>query len=453
MRSTPGPQSRASGPPGACDTELATLRKVQWRLLPFLGLLYFAAFVDRVNVGFAAMPMNRDLGLSSEAYGLGAGIFFIGYCIFEVPSNLVLHKLGARRWIARIMIIWALLAGAMACLRGPIGFYALRFALGVAEAGFFPGIVYYLTHWVPAQHRARMVGMFMTAIPLSTALAGPLSGAILGLDGTLHMAGWRWLYLCETVPSLLLGLATLLYLPDAPAQATWLEAHERDWLTRTLEAEGSRIRARSPHSVGAALMSPRILSLGVGYFGVELALYGLVLWIPQLLISLGIPGQAVGAVVAIPYAMAAMGMVWWSRRSDRTNERVWHLVSAALLGCAGFIASGYLERSAVLSVIGITLAAGGTLAILPIFWTLPAALLRGAAAAGAIALINAIGNLGGFAGPYLIGWMKTTTGSFAGGLTAVAGGLLMTAVTVLIIGHASPAERRPAAASSAGESV
>lgn len=453
MGSVRGHQSPAAGLPGGSDTELTTLRKVQWRLLPFLGLLYFAAFVDRVNVGFAAAQMNRDLGLSSEAYGLGAGIFFIGYCIFEVPSNLVLHKVGARRWIARIMIIWALIAGAMACLRGPLGFYALRFSLGVAEAGFFPGIVYYLTHWVPARHRARMVGMFMMAIPLSTAIAGPLSGAILGLDGTLHMAGWRWLYLCETVPSLLLGLATLFYLPDAPAQATWLEGHERDWLTRTLEAEGARVRSRSQHSLAAAILSPRILSLGVGYFGVELALYGLVLWIPQLLSSLGIPGQAVGAVVAIPYAVAAIGMVWWSHRSDRTNERVGHLLAAALIGCAGFIASGYLEHSPVLALIGITLAASGTLAVLPIFWTLPPALLGGAAAAGAIALINAIGNLGGFVGPTLIGWMKTMTGSFAGGLAAVAGGLLMTEITVLIIGQGVLREHGTAAASSAGESV
>jgi MFS transporter, ACS family, tartrate transporter len=411
-----------------------TLRKVQWRLLPFLGLLYFAAFIDRVNVGFAAQQMNRDLGVSSELYGLGAGIFFIGYCIFEVPSNLVLHRVGARRWIARIMIVWALVAGGMACVKGPIGFCVLRFALGVAEAGFFPGIVYYLTQWVPATHRARMVGMFMTAVPLSTAVAGPVSSAILGLDGTLGLAGWRWLFLLESAPSLLLGIATGFYLRDTPAEASWLEPREREWLTRCLDAEAARGPADLSGSIRRALTNSRVLALSVCYFGADLGLYGLVLWIPQLLSNLGIAERAVGWVVAVPYATAALGMVWWSRHSDRTHERVWHIAAAALAGFAGLAASAYLGRSPALSIIGITLGATGTLAILPIFWTLPASLLRGAAAAGAIALINAIANIGGFAGPYIVGWVKGVTGSFTYGLLAVASGVLLAGIAALLIG-------------------
>jgi MFS transporter, ACS family, tartrate transporter len=447
MRSVP---RRSPTPSGviehSSELEATTLRKVQWRLLPFLGLLYFAAFIDRVNVGFAAQQMNRDLGLSSELYGLGAGIFFIGYCIFEVPSNLALHRVGARRWIARIMIVWALVAGGMALLSGPIGFCVLRFVLGVAEAGFFPGIVYYLTQWVPATHRARMVGMFMTAIPLSTAIAGPVSNCILGLDGKLGLAGWRWLYLCETVPSLVLGFATWLYLRDTPAEATWLDAREREWLLRRLDAEAARSRIESAYSIRAVLTNSRVLALSICYFGVELALYGVVLWVPQLLSSVGIPERAIGSVVAVPYAVAALAMVWWPRHSDRTHERVWHIATAALVGFAGLAASAYLERSPVLSVIGITLGATGTLAILPIFWTLPAAVLRGAAAAGAIALINAIGNIGGFAGPYLIGWVKAMTGSFTYGLLAVAGGVLFTGIAVLLVGHDSVAEHGAASA-------
>ncbi|HTX23976.1 MAG TPA: MFS transporter [Steroidobacteraceae bacterium] len=434
MLSSRAPQPAPGHSSAPTELEARVLAKVRWRLLPFLGLLYFAAFIDRVNVGFAAGQMNRDLALSSEVYGLGAGIFFIGYCIFEVPSNLLLHRVGARRWIARIMLVWALVAGAMACVQGPMGFCALRFALGVAEAGFFPGVIYYLTQWVPAPHRARTVGAFMTAIPLSTAVAGPISSAILGLDGTFGVAGWRWLYVCETAPSLILGVATWCYLCDSPRQARWLTSEEQDWLTGTLEMERSRLPSGASHAVLRALTSSRVLALSVCYFGVELALYGLVLWIPQLLSNLGIPERAVGSVVAIPYGVAAIGMVWWSRRSDRTNERVWHIAIASLIGFAGLAASGYLGRSPVLAVIAIAFGATGTLAILPVFWTLPATVVSGAAAAGAIALINAVGNIGGFVGPYMIGWIKAMTDSFTYGLLVVASGVLVTGVTALLIG-------------------
>ena len=420
------------------DTESSTLAKVGWRLIPFLGLLYFAAFIDRVNVGFAAAQMNRDLGFSAYVYGLGAGIFFIGYSLCEVPSNLILHKVGGRRWLARIMLTWAVVAGAMALVKGPTGFYILRFLLGVAEAGFFPGVIYYLTYWVPASGRARLVGAFMTAIPISTALGGPLSSAILGLDGMLGLAGWQWLFLIETIPSLILGLVTLVYLPDTPAQARWLTVEERRWLTAKLDAEQSAHGGGRPVTIAGTLMSPRVLALSLCYFGVVLGLYGVILWVPQILAHAGIAPGRVGAAVAIPYAVAAIAMVWWSRRSDRRQERVRHIAVASVVAFLGLAGCAALVDSPLLSVAAISIGAAGTLAIVPIFWTLPASILSGAAAAGAIALINAIGNVGGFAGPFVIGWIKESTGSFTWGLLAVAGGVLMTGIIALMIGHDPP---------------
>jgi ACS family tartrate transporter-like MFS transporter len=413
---------------------------VRTRLVAFLGLLYFAAFIDRVNVGFAAAQMHRDLGFSAYVYGLGAGIFFIGYCLFEVPSNLILHRVGARRWIGRIMISWALIAAAMAFIHGATAFYVLRFLLGVAEAGFFPGVVYYLTYWVPAADRARLIGTFMTAIPISTAVSGPLSSLLLQLDGVAGLAGWQWLFLSETLPSLILGIVTLRYLADTPAQAAWLTAAERSWLTGRLAAETARAPVRSGVSVFAALATPRVLALCLAYGGADLGLYGVVFWMPQIFAQAGITPDKVGYLVAIPYTVAAFGMVWWSRHSDRHRERTWHIGIAAAVGFIGLAASAYVHASALLAVAAFTVGVTGTLAILPIFWTLPAALLRGAAAAAGIALINAIGHVGGFAGPYAVGWIKEATGSFTWGLTFVAGGLLITGIAVALIGHDTVAE-------------
>ena len=423
----------------AVEIETSAMRKVSWRLIPFIALLYFAAFIDRVNVGFAAPQMNRDLSFSPYVYGLGAGVFFLSYCLLEVPSNLVLHKVGARRWIGRIMITWSVLAGAMAFIRTPFSFYVLRFLLGAAEAGFFPGIVYYLTGWAPAAHRARLIGLFMTAIPLSTAFGGPISSFVLSLNGAFGLAGWRWLFLLETIPSLALGCATLVWLHDRPEQATWLTPEEKAWLTRTLEDE----RANRPARGGGllrALTHPRVLALSLCYFGVEIGLYGVILWLPQILQNLGVSSADTGWAIAGPYAIAAAGMVWWCRHSDRTRERVWHVAIPSAVGFAGLAASVYAPHSAVLSLAAITLGVVGTLAILPVFWTLPTALLDGAAAAGGIALINALGNIGGFLGPFVVGWIKDRTGSYAPGLLVVAGCVLMTGIVALILGHDSKAE-------------
>jgi ACS family tartrate transporter-like MFS transporter len=415
------------------EVEAAALRKVGWRLIPFLWLMYVAAFLDRASIGFAALQMNRDLGFSASVYGLGAGLFFIGYCLFEVPSNLLLHRVGGPRWLARIMLTWAVVAGAMAFIGGVRGFYALRFLLGVAEAGFFPGIIYYLTRWIPAAQRGRLVGAFMTAIPVSTALGGPLSTAILSLDGVWGIAGWQWLYMLETLPSVVLGLMTLAYLPESPATARWLSPDEKSRLLERLHAElAASARGPAP-TVWRSLASPEVWRLCVCYFGVELALYGVIFWIPQVFGEMHIRPAQLGWAVAIPYSCAALGMVWWSRRSDRHDERLWHLLAASCAGSLGLAVSALFADSPAIAILGITVGATGTLAVLPLFWTQPPSLLGGAAAAGAIALINAVGNLGGFVGPYVVGTLKETTGGFTSGLMVAACGVLMTGILTMLM--------------------
>ena len=416
------------------------LRKVRTRLVPFLGLLYFAAFIDRVNVSFAAAQMHRDLGFSPAVYGLGAGMFFLGYCLFEIPSNLILHRLGARRWIARIMISWAVIAAGMAFIKTAADFYGLRLLLGIAEAGFFPGVLYYLTYWLPAAERARLIGTFMVAIPVSTALSGPLSSLLLGLDGALGLAGWQWLFLTETIPSLVLGLLTLRFLSDTPAQAPWLDPQERAWLTDKLAGEASSPLGTRHTSVRAALVNGRVLALAACYFGADLGLYGVVFWIPQILAAAGISASAIGLAVALPYAAAALGMIAWSRHSDRKRERPRHIALASLVGFIGLALSAALHDSAVLAILSFTVGVTGTLAMLPIFWTLPSAILRGAAAAAGLAFINAIGNLGSFAGPYLVGWIKEASGSFTWGLLTVSAGVLLSGIIALMVGHDAQAE-------------
>jgi ACS family tartrate transporter-like MFS transporter len=423
------------------DLERTTVGKVSKRIIPFVALLYFAAFIDRTNVGFAALQMNRDLGFSAYVYGLGAGIFFVGYCLFEVPSNLILHRVGARRWIARIMITWGVIAAAMVFVKTPTHFYVGRFALGVAEAGFFPGVIYYLTYWVPASHRAKLIAAFMTAIPISTAVGGPISTAILALDGVYGIAGWQWLFLLETIPSLILGIMVLVYLKDSPKDAKWLKAEERDWLIKTLETEASERDASHGLKMLSALKNRRVLALSLCYFGCQFGQYGLILWLPQIVKNLGVNGTSIGFVVAIPYAVAAVAMVLWSRRSDARNERVGHIAIASVTAFLGLAASAYLADSPILSIIAITAGVVGNLAVLPVFWTLPASILSGAAAAGGIAMINALGNIGGFAGPYVVGWMKDMTGSFLYGSLALGVGFLMTGVIALLIGDNSSASR------------
>ena len=421
----------AAGEYGAAGEALAqrTVRKLAWRLLPFMGVLYFVAFLDRVNVGFAALTMNADLGLSARVYGFGAGIFFLGYVLFEVPSNLMLHRFGARRWIARIMISWGLLSAAMVLTTGPLTFYVLRFLLGVAEAGFFPGMILYLTYWFPAAVRARITGAFMIAIPVSSVIGAPLSTALLDLDA-LDLRGWQWLFILEGLPAVLLGFVVLARLDDRPDRAAWLTADEKAWIRNVLAGEAAV--ARRDVGVRGALLDARVWTLGVIYFGLVIGLYGLGFWLPQIVAELGgLSHLQVGLLTALPAAIAAVAMYLWGRHSDVTQERVWHVAWPALIGSAGLAASAYLVEAPLLAFAALTVGAVGIYATLPVFWTLPTALLTGAAGAGAIALVNSIGNTGGYVGPAVMGYIKDTTGEHTGGLLVLAGALLMAAALVV----------------------
>jgi ACS family tartrate transporter-like MFS transporter len=319
-----------------------TLGRVRWRLLPFLGLLYVISYLDRVNVSFAKLTMNAAIGIDDATYALGAGIFFIGYFIFEVPSNLILERVGARRWIARIMVTWGVISAATAFVTGPASFMTMRFLLGVAEAGFFPGILLYLTYWFPASERAKVVGLFMVALPLSGLIGSPLSAELMRLNG-LGLEGWQWMLIIEGVPAVLLGVACLFYLPDRPEEAQWLEPNQREWLTTTLAAERQAVARSGQTTLRAALVQPRVWALAVAYFGIVLALYGFNFWLPTLISSHGVALRYTGWIAALPFLCGAPFMVWWGRRSDRRNERVGHLVTVAVMGFAGFAAAGLVE--------------------------------------------------------------------------------------------------------------
>ena len=434
--------------------EIRTLGKVTRRLVPFLIICYFVAYLDRVNVGFAALTMNQDLGLSQTAFGFGAGIFFIAYFIFEVPSNLLLERFGARKWIARIMLSWGILSGTMAFIpaiaRAPgLGnentFYLLRVLLGVAEAGFFPGIIFYLTLWFPAEYRARIVGYFMAAIPLSTVIGAPISGALLYLHGGVGLAGWQWLFIVEAVPAVILACVVFFYLTDRPADAAWLAPDERAWLTERLELEQRQRRAVRDYSVAQALVNPRVLGLSLVYFGAVATNYGLSFFLPQIVKAFGLNTFITTLVSATPYVVGLVGMVWWGRRSDRVAERRFHTAFPLFIAAAGIAVSTALDDP-LLKMISLCVAGFGIFANLPVFWTLPTAFLSGAAAAAGIAVINSVGNLAGFAGPFAMGWIKDHTGSYTGGLLLLAALGFIAMGIVLVLGHNETAERAPAAA-------
>jgi D-galactonate transporter len=422
--------------------ERSTIARVSARLVPFLVVCYFVAYLDRVNVSFAALTMNRDLGLSASQYGFGAGIFFIAYFLFEVPSNLLLERFGARKWIARIMFTWGVISGAMAFVGGPTSFYVLRALLGVAESGFFPGIIFYLTLWFPAVYRARIIGYFMAAIPLSTVLGAPVSGLLLGLDGVLGMKGWQWLFILEAAPSLVLSGFVLFYLTDRPSDATWLQPDQRAWLVRRLETEHAQRTTKHDFSVAQALMNPKVLALSVVYFGAVATNYGLSFFLPQIVKAFGLTNFQTGLVSALPYAVGLMSIVWWGHRSDRMRERRYHAAFPLAVAAAGIAASTLFENP-VLKMLALSIAGFGIFGNLPVFWTLPTAFLSGAAAAGGIALINSIGNLAGFAGPYAMGAIKDLTGGYGAGLLCLSAAGLVAMTIVLLLGHDSSLEHAP----------
>jgi ACS family tartrate transporter-like MFS transporter len=416
----------------SAELETRVLRKITLRIVPFVMLLYFIAFIDRVNIGFAALTMNKELGFSPSVFGFGAGIFFLGYFLFEVPSNLVLDKVGARIWIARVMITWGLISGAMAFVQGANSFYALRFLLGAAEAGFFPGIILYLSYWFPARQRAAVTAIFMAAAPLSTVLGSPVSGALLEMHGLLGLSGWQWMFIVEAVPALILGVVVLFYMTDRPEKAKWLRDDERNWLVNTMNAEAAKKAGAASHSVWRGLADPRVIALSLVYFGTSAGLYTLGIWAPQIIKEFGLSSLQVGFLNALPGIVAIVAMVVWARHSDRSGERTWHVVGACLLACLGLVLAGF-AGSVVAVLLALTLVNIGISSAKPPLWSMPTLFLSGSAAAAGIATINSIGNLGGFVGPAMIGWIKDLTGSFQGGLFFVAGLLVLSAILTLVL--------------------
>ena len=400
------------------------IRKATVRLIPFLCLAYTINFLDRVNVGFAALHMNDALGFSPSVYGFGAGIFFLGYIVFEIPSNLALRRFGARIWIARIMISWGLVACAMALVHSETSFYVTRALLGIAEAGFFPGIILYLTFWFPSAERARIIALFMASVPLATVIGGPLSGALLQMHGFLGFAGWQWLFVIEGIPAIVLGVLALEILTDSPDQAHWLTDEEKSALSSTLEREAKETEAVGYASMRNALTRPRVLALGALYFLMVTGLYGIGFWMPQVISGFGLGSLAVGFLTAVPYLFAAIAMVLWGRHSDRTGERRWHIALPLFLAAASFAWSAY-SGPLVPTMVALTLATLGFYAAFGPFWSLPTALLTGAGAAAGIALVNSLGNVAGFAGPYIVGLLKEATGSFSAALLFLAAALAL----------------------------
>lgn len=411
----------------------ATYRKIAWRLLPFLVFLFVLAWIDRVNVGFAKLAMLDDLGFSEAVYGLGAGIFFIGYFLFEVPSNLLLEKIGARRTLARITILWGLTSVAMAYVESPMSFYVLRFLLGAFEAGFFPGVVLYLTYWFPAAQRARINGMFMTSFAIAGVVGGPIAGFIMSrMVGVGSLANWQWLFIIEGIPSVLAGIAVLRYLPEKPAQAKWLTQAERDHVSQVIAREDA---APEKHSdLKSLVRNPKVWLCALVYFCIVSGNATIAFWTPSVIKSLGIDNNmTIGLLAAIPFIIGTLAMVWNGHHSDQTGERRAHCAIAALLAGLGLIATGLCLGNATLALIALTVAAAGILAAFPVFWSIPGAFLAGTAAAGGIALINCIGNLAGFVAPYMIGFLRTLTGSLSAGLYFVAALEILAAVMVFLL--------------------
>ncbi|WP_433194714.1 MFS transporter [Nocardia sp. CA-107356] len=423
---------------GTTEVSRATLRKVTIRLVPFLGLLYFINYLDRVNIGFAGPSgMKTDLGLTETAFGFASGIFFIGYLVLEVPSNLALHRFGARRWIARIMVSWGVVATAMAFVPDDTWLYILRFTLGVVEAGFFPGILLYLTYWFPQTQRAKIVALFMMAVPISTALGSTVSSLIIQYgNGVFGLSGWRFMFLVEGLPAIVLAVVTWFFLTDRPGQAKWLTAVEKQWLTAELDAEYA---ARVEHwTVRQALTHPRVLGLALIYGGIVYGLYALGFFLPTIINGFqeqyGTHYSVVqrGLINAVPYVIGAVVMVVWSRHGDRTGERAWHVALPALIGGLAIPVALYLGNPFA-AMIAVTVCAVGVLAALPTFWALPSTFLSGAAAAGGIALINSIGNVSGFVAPYVTGALKDLTGTQRAGLWVVGLAMIGSAVGVLAL--------------------
>ena len=429
----------SQGQPGQVDSVAdAVYRKVAWRLIPLLFLCYIAAYLDRVNVGFAKLQMQQALKFSDAVYGFGAGIFFIGYFIFEIPSNVLLHRVGAGRWIARIMVTWAVLSAATMFVTSAVSFYVVRFLLGVAEAGFFPGIILYLTYWFPAARRGKATSLFLTAVAVAGIVGGPASGWILhSLDGVNGWKGWQWLFLLEALPSLLLGVLAWIYLEDRVKNAQWLTPGERELIARDIAAEESR---KADGSMAGVLGNAKVWLLAFVYFTVVSGLYGVSFWLPTIIKAMGVSDPLrVGFVSAVPWAFGVVAMILVARDADKRQEYRWHTAAASLAGAAGLLISVAFHADVLLAMAGLTLCTMGIMSALPVFWSNPTALLGGAAAAVGIAFINSVGNLAGFAMPWIIGLIKDATHSTDAGLEMLA--VLMALGAVAVLALRKPASR------------
>ena len=403
----------------------SAIRKTAWRFVPLLTAAYLFNYLDRTCIGFAALTMNKEIGLSASQFGFGAGIFFLGYTLFEIPSNLAMYRFGARRWIARIMITWGIVSAITAFVVGPDSFYVVRFALGVAEAGFFPGITFFLAAWFPAQVRTQMLAWFLVGIPLASVVGGPLCGLLLELDGVLGIAGWKWLFVMVSLPCVPLGVMVLKLLADSPQQAMFLTQPERDAMDAMLTAE---VREKQPKSVWAAVRDMRVLMLAVIQFGFTLGSYGIGIWLPQIMKEYRLGNLAIGFGSAVPYVFATAGMLACAWYVDRTGRKIVPLALMCLLAAIG-LGISVTPGSFLLAMLGLTLALVGVTAARAVFWTIPTRFLSGVAAAGGLAFINMIGTAGGFVGPYMMGWLRELTGSFQAGLLAMGG--IMVATTAL----------------------
>ena len=421
--------------------EQRVIAQVTRRLIGFAFACYVVAYVDRVNIGFAASALQRDLHLSDTAYGLGGGLFFLGYCLFEIPSNLLLERVGARLWIARIMIVWGLVSMASMLVSDVRTFYAARIVLGIAEAGFFPGIVLYLTYWIPAAERARTGALFMMAAPIAIIVGAPVSEAVLSLHQRAGLAGWQWLFLLEGAPAVLLGVAALWVLTDRPEQARWLEPAGRAWLTEKMAAERAARERQGHASLASAFASAKVWRLAAVYFLNTLVTYGVFLWLPKILRDLsGRGGWRLTLITSIPFVCALIGMIVIGRHSDRTGERKRHVAACALTAATGLVVAAAFTHNLPLLVLSFAFSQVGQRSVMSVFWSIPPIVLGGSAAAAGIALINAVGNLGGFVGPSVMGWLSDATGGYGGGMLALAGALVACAVLVMTI--ELPAEAR-----------
>ncbi|MFL5281822.1 MAG: MFS transporter [Rhodopila sp.] len=400
--------------------EKSAMRKIYMRLLPFAILSYFLAYIDRINVSFAGLTMRGDLDMSAAAFGFAAGTFYWGYFLFEVPSNIIMEKVGARVWIARILITWGIFAGLTAMITGSTTFAIVRFLLGVAEAGFFPGIVLYFTYWFPSYHHARIVSGFLIGLPIAVAAGAPISTGLLGLDGLFGLRGWQIMYIAEAIPTVLIGILTYFVLTDRPEQARFLTADERTWLATKLKAERTAKEAVKTFSIWQGMFDPKVLLLSLNYLGIVTASLGMLIFIPQIIQSLGtFSNMTVGWLTMVPYICGGIGLVVWGRISDRMNERRWNLLAACVVSTLGLVMAG-MTMGTWWALVGMSIAAVGFYGSKGPFWAMPPMFLTGTAAAASIAWINSIGNLGGFFGPWYVGVMKDATGSFAGGLYGLA---------------------------------